>query len=259
MFSENDERMKSPIKKSYTEYNIYKEEKDKQIINSPSYKNNVYYSPLPKTNSNSNNDYNHLEKFNKNEDYSPYVKRINISEVKEGENKINIKKENEIMPNKYYFTSYKKNSRKIYLPSPNINKSDEKLSDRFIPFNQGINLLDKFNLTSKFNEVDENNCENITFNYEERRDNKDLYNKILKYIFLKEYNNLSTEIKNKKRDINKLFSYKQEKQKNLKNFFYDFKNEQEIINNNSRKINTKPYKVLSAPNLMDDFYLNLLD
>ncbi len=26
-----------------------------------------------------------------------------------------------------------------------------------------------------------------------------------------------------------------------------------------RKINKKPYKVLDAPNLQDDFYLNLLD
>ena len=26
-----------------------------------------------------------------------------------------------------------------------------------------------------------------------------------------------------------------------------------------RKVNRKPYKVLDAPNLQDDFYLNLLD
>ena len=274
MLFENDERMKSP-EKTLKDFTICKEEKekDKQIIKSPSssYINNISYcSPSSKTkaktktktniisNDNNNNDW---KVYNKSDDYSPYVKRITISDGKNGksgENKIDIFKE--IIYNKSHFTSYKKISRRIYLPSPCMNDFQEKLSDRFIPFNKGINLLDKFNLTTKCNEVDENNCKNITINYEERN-NKDLYNKILKNIFLKEYKNLSTEIKNSNnRDISKFFSYKQEKPKNLKNFFDDLKSYQEMINNNNyRKISPKPYKVLSAPNLMDDFYLNLLD
>lgn len=31
------------------------------------------------------------------------------------------------------------------------------------------------------------------------------------------------------------------------------------MENRPRKINKKPYKILDAPNLQDDFYLNLLD
>lgn len=31
------------------------------------------------------------------------------------------------------------------------------------------------------------------------------------------------------------------------------------VENKPRKINKKPYKILDAPNLQDDFYLNLLD
>jgi cell division cycle 20-like protein 1 (cofactor of APC complex) len=268
MLFENNERMKSP-EKTLDDFNIFKEEteKDKQIIKSPSsyyINNHSFCSPSSKsktktkakTNNISNN--NNWQKDKISDDYSPYVKRITISDGKNGENKIDIIKE--IMHNKSYFTSYKKISRRIYLPSPYMNDSHEKLSDRFIPFNKGINLLDKFNLTTKCNEADENNCENITINYEERN-NKDLYNKFLKNIFLKEYKNLSTDIKNNNnRDISKLFSYKQEKPKNLKNFLYDLKSYQEMINNNNyRKISPKPYKVLSAPNILDDFYLNLLD
>lgn len=33
----------------------------------------------------------------------------------------------------------------------------------------------------------------------------------------------------------------------------------EIMNSNIRKINHKPYKTIEADNLIDDFYLNLLD
>jgi cell division cycle 20-like protein 1 (cofactor of APC complex) len=31
------------------------------------------------------------------------------------------------------------------------------------------------------------------------------------------------------------------------------------VENKPRKISKKPYKILDAPNLQDDFYLNLLD
>ena len=40
------------------------------------------------------------------------------------------------------------------------------------------------------------------------------------------------------------------------NFFFKILNDYE---NKPRKISKKPYKILDAPNLQDDFYLNLLD
>ncbi len=36
-------------------------------------------------------------------------------------------------------------------------------------------------------------------------------------------------------------------------------NENHILEKKPRKVNKKPYKILDAPNLQDDFYLNLLD
>ena len=257
-FEKNEERTNSP-KKTFNIFNIFNKEKDNKPSHSP-YNNDDYSSPLTKTNSISYSDNNSYQKYNKANIYSPYVKRICISDTKKEDHEIETIKE--IVTNKYY-TSFKKIKRKIYLFSPNINKS-EKISDRFIPLNKGINLLDKFNLTSKFNEVDENNYTNVIKN-NEQKNNKDLYDKILKSIFLKEYNCISLNNKNNKRDNFKFFTYKKEKQKTLKNYFYELKNIEEetkgLINNNtsSRKISNKPYKELSVPNLMDDFYLNLLD
>ena len=67
-----------------------------------------------------------------------------------------------------------------------------------------------------------------------------------------------------------MFSWKKEKNKKNEHFFYNIigaqKENENILNNNSldynivqRKISIKPYKELPAPNLIDDFYLNLLD
>ena len=209
---------------------------------------------------------------NKNNIYSPYVKRIDISG-----NKIDSDKDNNNIQNTC-FTSYKKITKKFYSPSPNLIKS-EKLSDRFIPLNKGINLMEKFNLTTKFKEVDENKIYN-DINREET-DNKDLYNEMLKTNFLNEYNSSSLINKlnivssnNNNKDIiptyykSKIFSWKKENNKKNENFFYNILNSQKenenILNNNNydfiqRKISIKPYKELPAPNLMDDFYLNLLD
>ena len=83
--------------------------------------------------------------------YSPYVKRIDISGKK-----VEIIKENPSQNISY--TSYKKVQKKFYTPSPNVIKS-EKLSDRFIPLDKGINLMEKFNLTTKFQELNENNID----------------------------------------------------------------------------------------------------
>jgi len=214
---------------------------------------------------------------NDNEFYSPYVKRT-ISNV------IKLSTNSKFTHNNinYLSTSKKFNSKKFYTPSPNVVKS-EKLSDRFIPLNKGINLMEKFNLTSKFNEANENI--NPDKNYGEDNNNESdnrntfLYNELLKSNVLKENNNSlinklnnSCQIdfqKNEQNEIikTKLFSWKKEL-KPKSNFCYELLNNQKenlnSINNNSdfknkRKISQKPYKELLTSNLIDDFYLNLLD
>lgn len=110
------------------------------------------------------------------------MKRIDISGKK-----AEIIKENPSQ--KLNYTSYKKIPKKFYTPSPNLIKS-EKLSDRFIPLNKGINLMEKFNLTTKFQELNENNNNYEEINKEEL-DNNNLYNEMLKTNFLNEYNSSS--------------------------------------------------------------------
>ena len=279
-FDKNDKKMESP-KKPNNNINIPSEDQDKsnkKLSNNPENKatsqiNNPFSSPLTKKNNHIDNINNEIVN-NDNNIYSPYVKRIDISG-----NKIEIIKD--IKESKHpqtSFTSYKKITKKFYSPSPNLIKS-EKLSDRFIPLNKGINLMEKFNLTTKFEEVDENKTYN-DINKEES-DNKSLYEEMLKNNFLNEYNSTSLISKYKPSNQSngeiplsynktKLFSWKKEKNKKNENFFYNIINAQKenenILNNNNldfsltqRKINIKPYKELPAPNLIDDFYLNLLD
>jgi len=279
----NDEKVKSP-KKINDIFKIFNEDKDNITKDSPPIldnklvpKKNNFSSPLTKKCPTIDED--SIKRNNKNDNknfiYSPYVKRIDISG-----NKIEIIKDNNNKNNQgTCFTSYKKITKKFYTPSPNLVKS-EKLSDRFIPLNKGINLMEKFNLTTKFQEVDENKTYN-DINREEN-DNKDLYDEMLKTNFLNEYNSSSliNKLNNSKQNSNKdlsssynkvkLFSWKKEKNKKNENFFYNIINSQKenenILNNNcldynlvQRKISIKPYKELPAPNLIDDFYLNLLD
>ena len=210
-----------------------------------------------------------------NEFYSPYVKRTISNVIK---NTSNSKLSNNF--NNYLTTSKKINPKKLYTPSPNIIKS-EKLSDRFIPLNKGINLMEKFNLTAKFNEDNENINPDKNDGEDNDTDNRNtfIYNELLKSNVLKENNNtLINKLNiNYKIDFNKdkqseiiktkLFSWKKEL-KPKSNFCYELLNNQKEnlnnINNNSdyknqRKISQKPYKELLTSNLIDDFYLNLLD
>ena len=62
----------------------------------------------------------------------------------------------------------------------------------------------------------------------------------------------------------KIFSFKSDK--NKKKTIFSSNDFSEMVNNfslnkqpNARKINKAPFKILEAPNLMDDFYLNLVD
>ena len=76
---------------------------------------------------------------------------------------------------------------------------------------------------------------------------------------------LDTTIENKPIK-SKIFRFKSEKNKKKSRFSIDELTEikSNLSSNmsqisNMRKINLNPYKILEAPNLMDDFYLNLLD
>ena len=189
-FEKNDKKMESPQKPN-SNINKPLEDQDKSnknLSNNPENKstsqiNNPFSSPLTKKNNHIDNINNEIVN-NDNNIYSPYVKRIDISG-----NKIEIIKDTkESKHPQTSFTSYKKITKKFYSPSPNLIKS-EKLSDRFIPLNKGINLMEKFNLTTKFEEVDENKTYN-DINKEES-DNKSLYEEMLKNNFLNEYNSTS--------------------------------------------------------------------
>ena len=168
----------------------------------------------------------------------------------------------------YFLTEKKRkiSNNKLYTPSPNTTKTD-KLSDRFIPMNKGINLMEKFNLANRYDELDENcNNSNIdsTFN-----DNNLKYNEILKQNVLNENSNtpfFSNKFlpNNSKQNLKtKIFSFKSESKPKV-NFYYSILNNQKnndtnLIEDSTRKINPKPYKILKANNLLDDFYLNLVD
>ena len=208
--------------------------------------NNNYLSP-----NNNNNDY-----------YSPFIKNFSNSSYK--------KNISNFLTESKKFSKKNFTSNKIYSPSPNTNKT-EKLSDRFIPLNKGINLMEKFNLTNQYNNknlIDENTNNSNFIN----KDSNNIYDEILKQNVLNEnvfnnnkinYYNNSTNSNNKIKT--KIFKFKSN---NIpkENFYYNILNNQKINNNsfndslyNIRKINSKPYKILKAPNLMDDFYLNLVD
>ena len=263
-----DEKIESP-KKYQNFLNIYpKDDENTNNMSSPKIDiknehqiNNQFSSPSPKKiqiheNESINKSYDrNISIKNEVNIYSPYVKRIDISG-----NKMDLIKDNPTQT--FSYTSYKKVPKKFYTPSPNLIKS-EKLSDRFIPLNKGTNLMEKFNLTTQFQDLNENN------NYNELNkdeiDNNDIYNEMLKTNFLNEYNSTSLINKlktNSNKELSypfnksKLFSWKKDKNKKNENIL---NNNNLDININQRKISIKPYKELPAPNLIDDFYLNLLD
>ena len=251
----NNDKAYSP-KNANSIFNIFERDKvstKKNSSTSPDIKpscqnnNNSFSSPLSKNLPTKYNDSQSKSSGlndNKNYIYSPYVKRIDISG-----NKLEIIRDNNNTQNNC-FTTYKKITKKFYTPSPNLIKS-EKLSDRFIPLNKGINLMEKFNLTTKFQEADENKTNN-EINREEG-DSKDLYDEMLKTNFLNEYNSSSliNKINMTKPNSNKdfpssynkikLFSWKKEKNKKNENFFYNIINAQKenenILNNNNLDFN----------------------
>jgi len=225
-------------------------------------KNFELNSPL---NANKNNKINVNNNFlspnNNNDYYSPFIKNSSNSSYKKISNFLTESKN---------FSKKNFTSNKFYSPSPNTNKT-EKLSDRFIPMNKGINLMEKFNLANKYNNknlIDENTNNSNFIN----KDSNNIYDEILKQNVLNEniFNNTKINYYNNNSNTNnkiktKIFKFKTN---NIpkENFYYNILNNQKNNNNsfndnlyNIRKINSKPYKILNAPNLMDDFYLNLVD
>lgn len=224
-------------------------------------KNYGFFSPESKKNSSDKfnaliNSQSPSTQNNGNKGYSPFVIRTgNCSTLS---NKMNSLSDRKI----------RKMSGSVYSPSPNTAKTD-KLSDRFIPSNKGINLMEKFNMAKAYDDqIDENfNLANID---NSAMENNFKYNEILKQNFLNEnINSLSFNNNFSKENPggfnmmpNKIFSFKQDK-KPKGSFLEDMLNRTAYNDNNSteslRKVNTKPYKILKAPQLLDDFYLNLLD
>jgi hypothetical protein len=146
------------------------------------------------------------------------------------------------------------NFHKQYTPSPNVVK--ERLSDRFIPMNKGINLLEKFELAKKW--------ENSQPDFKHSNSNTESTSNLNNYSTLLENNFFGQENTNKS-NLNtnlktKIFQFKteQKKKSNALKLNYAFDGCSDNVQFD-RKINTKPYKILDAPGLIDDFYLNLVD
>jgi hypothetical protein len=144
---------------------------------------------------------------------------------------------------------------KVYTPSPNVAK--EKLSDRFIPLNKGTNLLEKFEMAKQV----DNNQNNIN-----KANNANETNEAgnLNYSALLQNNFFGIE--NSSKGVNnttfktKIFQFKTDSRK--RNTVSNFKTSNLDNNDNlnfTRKVNSKPYKILDSPGLLDDFYLNLVD
>jgi hypothetical protein len=143
---------------------------------------------------------------------------------------------------------------KVYTPSPNVAK--EKLSDRFIPVNKGTNLLEKFELAKQLDYAKNTNGEKGETSNEIGSSN---YSALLQNNFFgsdENTNSSGTKFKSK------IFQFRSDNRK--RNTVGNFKpsgldgNATESINF-TRKISSKPYKILDSPGLLDDFYLNLVD
>lgn len=214
-----------------------------------------------------------LEFSNSGQKYSPFV-------VKESPNLLN---SNSSCKSKNFFNenSNQGQSYKIYSPSPN-HIVRERLSDRFIPMNKGTNLLEKFELARRWsgketitqgetdqdvnmecddsvtNKTYSNLLENNFFNNDKEFFTKDISSKCNNSCINKDS---STPIKSK------IFSFRTEQNKRKSHGLLN--NNMPSINllesflstetQNARKISNRPYKVIEAPGLLDDFYLNLVD
>lgn len=138
------------------------------------------------------------------------------------------------------------NNNKVYTPSPN-NLFKTKLSDRFIPVNNGINLLEKFEIAKTWEETQKSPEKQTTTNS---------YSNLLQNSF---FGANSANKQDSNCIKSKIFEYKTEQKKKPNMGFESILENCQESESYSRKINSKPYKILEAPGLIDDFYLNLVD
>ena len=198
---------------------------------------------------------------NSQQNYSPFV----------------IKKSSNLLGSNYSSASSKKMltenlNYKIYTPSPHLLK--ERLSDRYIPVNKGLNLMEKFELTKKWSkEIGSDSKPETVDSASGQKGNIDSYSNLLENNF---FGNESLNFATTKENILKP-KYSLQDISSVKSKLFCFREEQKrkshglLFNNNTlnsnyseyvestRKIGNKPYKTIEAPGLSDDFYLNLVD
>lgn len=173
--------------------------------------------------------------------------------------------------NENYFYNSSNNSKgsyKIYTPSPN-NFGKERLSDRFIPINRGTNLLEKFEMT-KLDSNEKNSDSKKDCNNQMGNLGNDTYSNLLENNFFQrklDFFSSDCETPFVKTNINKetqiksnIFSFRSEGKRRWSHGVHNSSiGKDNVVKEDSRKINSRPYKILEAPGLLDDFYLNLLD
>ena len=165
-----------------------------------------------------------------------------------------------------------KKENKCYFPFSKQTKT-EKLSDRFIPLNSGIDLIQNYKLSNinkninqnkhhknrsrSRNNINKNNNLNITF--DELLRNNIIHKDIVKMIYPKYSLNKNIDHFFKEKILS--FKISRNLKENLNSKPISIINYQEEENNNinQRKRNITPYKEIFINNLLDDFYFNLLD
>jgi len=229
--------------------------------------------------------FNSLNNNNKNNENQLITSRQNntpIVVVKSNSVRINFSNQNlsRLNVNSPNFSSPNSLNHKNYTPSPNVK---QKLSERFIPC-RGTNLIDRFEMAKILQNKDEDEDKSNEENQDNQtgiestssQSNKNYTNLLKKNLFGDENtifteenstNYLSTNINNTNSNIySKLFKYKtDEKKKDTSSFGLNtqlyslINNYKNISNEPERKFSKIPFKILDAPGLMDDFYLNLVD
>ena len=208
--------------------------------------------------------------------YSPFVMR-------ESPNLLN---SNSSCKTKNFFNENLNQSQnyKIYTPSPN-NIVRERLSDRFIPMNKGTNLLEKFELARRWsgreamNVQEESKLDAMDDGDNLMANTSNTYSNLLESNFFnKDSDFFTNDITSKANNTgmnkesstpikSKIFSFRTEQHKRKSHGMLINNNIPSLnlmenfsgVDQNSRKISNRPYKVIEAPGLIDDFYLNLVD
>jgi WD40 repeat protein len=239
-------------------------ERSNLMFNNQEVRENILSPVINRTVISSNSEYKQSslnESVNSHHNYSPFV----------------IKKSSNLQGSNYSSASSNKmftdsQNYKIYTPSPHVLK--ERLSDRFIPMNKGLNLLEKFELTKKWSK--DNGSDSKTETNEQgsgQKGRSNTYSDLLENNFFgNDSVNYATSgefISKPKQSIqelnsvkSKLFSFREEHKRKSHGLLFN----NNLINcdagdnvSSIRKIGNKPYKKIDAPGLIDDFYLNLVD